>query len=95
MDKIYLNDWSLGLLKQNPFPNAPPRRPEDAVWAAFEELRGRLDKLFVEALTFPRTQVVLGRGEYGSGKTHAAIYTRRQDYLSGFKNVRRVSDVDV
>src|SRR5947209_8336529 len=95
MDKIYLNDWSSVLLKQNPFPYAPPRRPQDAVWAGFRELRGELDKLFVEAVASSRTQVVLGRGGYSSGKTHAAIYTRRQDYLKSFENIQRVSGVDV
>src|SRR5690348_2042088 len=95
MDKIYLNDWSLFLLKQNPFPNTPPRCPQDAIWTGFKELIVQIDKLFIETLALSRTHVVLARGGYGSGKTHAAIYTRRQDYLKSFENIQRVSGVDV
>lgn len=87
-------DWESILLKQNPFPNTPPRYPRDAVWADFKELKDQLNKLFTEALASPRTQVVLGRGEYGSGKTHAAIYTRREDYLNSFKQIQRINGVD-
>ena len=39
MTNVYPNDWGLVLLKQNPFPNTPPRRPEDAVWAGFKGLK--------------------------------------------------------
>lgn len=95
MVNIYPNDWSLVLLKQNPFPNTPPRRPEDAVWAGFKDLKEQLNRLFIEALASPRTQVVLGRGAYGSGKTHTATYSRRQDYLNDFKQFQRVKGVDV
>lgn len=95
MISMYPHDWEFVLLRQNPFPNTPPRRPEDAVWAGFKELKEQLNRLFVEALASPRTQVVLGRGEYGSGKTHAAIYTRREDYLNSFKQIQRVKGVDV
>jgi hypothetical protein len=95
MVSVYPHDWERVLLKQNPFPNTPPRRPEDAVWAGFKGLKEQLNRLFGEALASPRTQVVLGRGEYGSGKTHAAIYTRRADYLNSFKQIQRVKGVDV
>ena len=81
MTNVYPNDWGLVLLKQNPFPNTPPRGPKRYLWAGFKGLKEQLDNLFIEALASPRTQVVLGRGEYGSGKTHAAIYTRRTNYI--------------
>lgn len=95
MAGIYLHDWGRVLLKQNPFPNTPPLLPENAVWAGFKELKEQLNKLFVEALASSRTQIVLARGEYGSGKTHAAIYTRRMDYLNDFKQFQRVKGVDI
>ncbi len=81
MAELHPINWEFALLKQNPFPTTPPRRPEEAVWAGFAELKKQLDNLFVEALTTSRTQVVLNRGEYGSGKTHAAIYFGRSDRL--------------
>jgi len=67
-------NWKLALLRQNPFPGTPPKKPEDAVWAGLPRLKAQLEALFVEALTTSMTQVVLNWGAYGSGKTHAAIY---------------------
>jgi len=95
MASIYPHDWEWIFLKQDPFPNTPPRRPEDAVWAGFQEVKGQLNELFVEALASPQTQVVLARGEYGSGKTHAAMYTRRRDYLDDFVQIQRIKDIDM
>ncbi|RMH14046.1 MAG: hypothetical protein D6698_13205 [Gammaproteobacteria bacterium] len=90
MSKLQPVNWTFALLKQNPFPTTPPRHPEEAVWAGFTRLKKQFDSLFLEALTTSRTQVVLNRGEYGSGKTHAAIYFRRSDRLPApeGKNVR-------
>ena len=74
MAELGAPDWSLALLRQNPFPDTPPRRPEEAVWAGFPQLKAQFEALFLEALCSPTTQVVLNRGDWGSGKTHAAIY---------------------
>src|SRR6266702_3712944 len=74
MTEMHAIDWKQALLMQNPFPPSPPVHPEDAVWAGFPELRKQLEDLFAESLSTSRTQVVLNRGEYGSGKTHAAIF---------------------
>ena len=95
MMNMYPNDWGLALLKQDPFPNTPPRRPEDAVWAGFEELKDQLNRLFAEAFASSRTQIALCRGEYGSGKTHAAVYTRRDDYIASLSDISGVKGVDV
>ncbi|MEM2126124.1 MAG: hypothetical protein QXQ53_06995 [Candidatus Methanosuratincola sp.] len=67
-------NWKLALLKQNPFMDVPPRRPEEAIWAGMTSLKKELEDLFVESLTTPTSQVVLNWGAYGSGKTHAAMY---------------------
>jgi len=83
--------WRFVLLRQNPFLTIPPLRPEDAVWAGFTELKDELGGVFIEALTTSRTQVVLNQGEYGSGKTHAAIYFGRPDRLPAPEG-RRVED---
>ncbi len=95
MNKIFATDWKLALLKQNPFPNTPPTRPEDSVWAGFPDLRKQLDALFAEAVSTSRTQIVLNKGEYGSGKTHAAIFYRRKDYLAQFYESKKVKDVEI
>jgi hypothetical protein len=95
MTEMHSIDWRRVLLKQNPFPNTPPVRPEDAVWAGFPALRKQLDALFAESLSTSRTQIVLNRGEYGSGKTHAAIFYRRLDNLSLLDGDRRVKDPEI
>jgi len=81
MPTVRSADWKLALLKQNPFPDTPPRKPGDAVWAGMPRLRAQFEALFVEALTTSMTQVVLNWGAYGSGKTHAAVYFGVPDRL--------------
>lgn len=67
-------NWNSIYLKQNPFPNTPPRDPNYTVWAGFTRLREQFNNIFHEAISTDRTQVVLNWGEYGSGKTHAATF---------------------
>lgn len=84
-------NWNLAWLRQDPFPSTPPRYPTEAIWAGFPELKNQLDSLFVEALTTSRTEIVLNRGEYGSGKTHAAFYYQLPERLPSIKG-RQVMD---
>jgi hypothetical protein len=39
MTQIDPINWQLALLTQNPFPDTPPSRPEDTVWAGFPDLK--------------------------------------------------------
>lgn len=94
MTDIRSPDWSLALLRQNPFPDTPPLRSEEAVWAGFPELEAQFEALFVEALCTSATQVVLNRGDWGSGKTHAAIYFGTRDRLPPVEG-RQVKDVHI
>jgi len=80
------------LLKGDPFPSTPPSNPAEAVWAGFPDLKRQLDGLFVQALTSTRTQVVLNRGDYGSGKTHAAVYFRDKRHLPSARGKAVVED---
>lgn len=95
MTEMYAVDWKRVLLKQNPFFNTPPVRPEETVWAGFPDLRKKLEDLFAESLSTSRTQVVLNRGEYGSGKTHAAIFYRLPGNLSLGHKDEQVSDTEI
>jgi hypothetical protein len=79
-------NWRLALLTQSPFLKTPPSRPEDAIWVGFPDLKKQLDTVFTEAFSSSRSQIILNRGEYGSGKTHAAIFCRRKDYLAQFQS---------
>jgi len=81
MTSIRSVNWTLALLKQNPFSITPPRRPEEAVWAGMPRLRSQFVDLFTEALTTSTTQIVLNRGAFGSGKSHAAVFFGIRDRL--------------
>ena len=67
-------DWSLALLKNDPFPDVPPRNATETIWAGMSQLKTQFDELLIEAQTTAALQVVLNWGAYGSGKTHAATY---------------------
>src|SRR6266567_859585 len=95
MTDLHTIDWKRALLKQNPFPITPPIRPEDAVWAGFPGLRKQLEDLFAESLSTSRTQIVLNRGEYGSGKTHAATFYRRKAHLPLQFDDGQVKDAEI
>lgn len=92
MAKVQSIDWQLVLLKQNPFPDVPPRTPGEAIWAGMPRLKDQFKALFVEAQSTSTTQVVLNWGAYGSGKTHAAIYFGTRDRLPRVKG-EQVRDV--
>ena len=92
MNEIRPVNWSFALLKQNPFPDTPPHRTEDAVWAGMPRLRSQIEALFIEALTTSATQVVLNRGAFGSGKTHAAVFFGSRDRLPQVVSAHQVKD---
>jgi hypothetical protein len=74
MTNLHSVNWELAFLKEDSFPEVPPRDSQSAIWAGMIALRKQFDELFTEAKTSPSSQVVLNRGAYGSGKSHAAIY---------------------
>jgi len=86
-------DWNYVYLKQNPFADTPPRRPEEAVWASLPRLKKQFEDLFVQALATPATQVVLNWGAWGSGKTHAAMYFGLKERLWPLVQEPHVRDV--
>lgn len=92
MLKVRSVDWQLVLLKQNPFPEVPPRTSAEAVWAGMPRLKDQFNALFVEAQSTSATQVILNWGEWGSGKTHAAIYFGTCDRLPTIED-EQVGDV--
>lgn len=95
MTEMHAINWKQALLQQNPFSITPQVRPEDTVWAGFPELRKQLGNLFAESLSTSRTQIVLNRGEYGSGKTHAAIFYRHPANLPLQYGDGQVKDAEI
>ena len=74
-------DWSLLFLNGNPFGTTPPANPKDIVWAGMPKLKQRFNEIFQEATFSSTTQVVLNRGHWGGGKTHASLYFGIEDNL--------------
>ena len=71
-------NWSLLYLKKNPFEAA---NHENVVWAGMPELKQRFNEIFQEGAFSSATQVVLNRGHWGGGKTHASLYFEIKDNL--------------
>lgn len=85
--------WDVVLLSQNPFPNTPPRRSsDDIVWAGFADLKRQFEDILAVGLTTSATQVVLNWGEYGSGKTHSAMYFGRPSHWPAVDAPKKVKD---
>lgn len=61
-------------LSENPFRNIAPVDPAKVIWADMTDVKNELDSIFREALITSITQVVLNRGPFGGGKTHASRY---------------------
>lgn len=74
-------NWSHIHLKSNPFGTTPPTNPKDIVWAGMPKLKNHFNKIFMDASSSPTTQVVLNRGNWGCGKTHASLYFANEDNL--------------
>ena len=74
-------DWGSLFLNGNPFDISPPRDAEIVIWAGMTKLKQRFNEIFQEAAFSSATQVVLNRGPYGGGKTHASLYFGIEDNL--------------
>lgn len=67
-------NWELFYLKDNPFMVMPPSDSESLVWAGMQEVKQKLEQTLTAAQVTATTQVVLNRGPFGGGKTHAMQY---------------------
>lgn len=81
-------DWGLALLTQDPFPEVPPRSPDEAIWAGMKELKANIERHLAVGVTTAASQVILNWGPYGSGKTHAAVYYGSQEKMPKTKGPR-------
>ena len=86
-------DWSVLFLNGNPFGAADP---ENIVWAGMSKLKQRFNEIFQEATFSSATQVVLNRGHWGGGKTHASFYFGIKDNLpSEVTNQMQVHSINI
>lgn len=68
-------------LNSTPFSTTPSRPSKNIVWAGIPRLKQRFNEIFEEAAFSSATQVVLNRGPWGGGKTHASFYFGVEDNL--------------
>ena len=68
-------------LKDNPFRMVPASDPRKLIWAGFEEIKGAFENRIKRSIGVSSSSLVLNMGEYGSGKTHAAMYFSKPDVL--------------
>lgn len=70
-------------LKDNPFRMVPASEPDKLIWAGFEVIKGEFENRIRRSISVSNSSLVLNMGEYGSGKTHAAMYFSKTDVLRG------------
>ena len=69
----FLIDWDVIGLRENPF-TIPPTDPKQVIWAGMDVIKDEFYSVFKEAKVSAPTQVVLCRGNFGGGKTHASLF---------------------
>ncbi len=74
-------NWDSLFLNGNPFDISPPMDSENVIWAGMTKLEQHFNEIFQQAAFSSATQVVLNRGPYGGGKTHASLYFGIEDNL--------------
>lgn len=74
-------------LKDNPFRMVPASEPEKLIWAGFNDIKGDFEKRIQRSIVVSNSSLVLNMGEYGSGKTHAAMYFSKPDVLQALTPV--------
>lgn len=74
-------NWDSLFLNGNPFDISPPMDSENVIWAGMTKLKQHFNEIFQQAAFSSATQVVLNRGPYGGGKTHASLYFGIEDNL--------------
>lgn len=68
-------------LKDNPFRMIPSSEPDKLIWAGFPAVKKEIEQRIKRSISVSNSSLVLNMGEYGSGKTHAAMYFSKADVL--------------
>lgn len=70
-------------LKDNPFRMYPASESDKLIWAGFHAVKEAFENRIKRSIGVSNSSLVLNMGEYGSGKTHAAMYFSKPDVLKG------------
>lgn len=68
-------------LKNNPFRISPSINSEELIWAGMKALQNKIDRRIELGIRTSPSRIVLNWGRYGSGKTHAANFYTRTNYI--------------
>lgn len=80
-------DFSQYSLKNNPFRIGPSIKSDELIWIGMEKLRSDLDNRIEACIRTSPSRIVLNWGRYGSGKTHAANFYTKTNYINTKFNV--------
>ena len=70
-------------LKENPFRMYPASESDKLIWAGFRGVKEAFENRIKRSIGVANSSLVLNMGEYGSGKTHAAMYFSKPNVLQG------------
>lgn len=74
-------EWDKVLLADNPFAVVPARVVESLEWADIADLKSKIEGRIIDSLQTSPSCIVLNWGEWGGGKTHAAVYFTQERVL--------------
>lgn len=69
-------------LKDDPFRMVPASEPDKLIWAGFKTIKREFESRIRRSISVSNSSLVLNMGEYGSGKTHAAMYFSKSEILA-------------
>ena len=74
-------DFAKYKLITNPFRISPPIYSEEIIWAGMRTLKEKIDNRIEISIKTSPSRIVLNWGRYGSGKTHAANFYTKTNYI--------------
>ncbi|HTE23652.1 hypothetical protein [Flavitalea sp.] len=68
-------------LTNNPFRISPSNTAEELVWIGMDKLKEKLNQRIQSSIATSPSRIVINWGRYGSGKTHAANYYTKTNFI--------------
>ena len=75
-------DFSNYKLLNNPFRISPSTNTNELIWVGMKKLKNKIDNRIEICIKTSPSRIVLNWGRYGSGKTHAANYYTKTNYIA-------------
>ena len=68
-------------LLNNPFRISPSNNPGELIWIGMDKLKEKLNQRIQASIITSPSRIVINWGRYGSGKTHAANYYTKTNFI--------------